>query len=984
MGATTTTIGSNAEQNQHLITFGMPEGDYILAVSRADGGELGEDFADHITMWNDGAKYPLNFYQNPNLIAGLEMGESLTDDEKQQLENAAANANVNIVGNVAYIAVPKSQQTNPVFLMEFSDDSAYDVAAIYAAPTAKIDSAAAAVNSNNIDVSWTGTAISDTAKVSVSVSDEKDTDGVILAENLPANTLSAVVAIPDTLASGEYYVTVILSDEEKAYQTYQIQTPITITDSKAPTKPLSVSIANQGNNKLSVTITDDFAKDKLEGYYVDIYEDGTLIEAAVYYSKEQAQSDEILIGGRYDVPVMNDDGTQATDGEGNGLYRTLGFTPEKNYSVKVRAGSSETNADGAAVYHYSGFVTSTPVALRGATPPTISLEVNGGTNFELSKNVNTFVFTASEAVKGTFTVNGADGTTYHFDSEYKTVWEQELALDDGVYTLEFAATDADGDNSLTQVIVSVDTTAPNLMLESPVNGDTFADNKIKIRGVADSDALYTFKVDGTVIGAADRDMSAHIVNGILDYTIDLDGTASSHTVEIIAKDTAGNITSRLATVTDNSMPDIKRVEVWNNGSSVPSSGLKLGADGTAQLTLMGITSDGGSIDVTEAENTSFTMVSGSGVALGGSTVSANGEGQGIVMASLDLGGGFALTDAILVVSGEEILYDGLDNAISDAEELKESDYTTESWTIVKEALSAGKVIRQTGVNNQEIVNNAATAIADAIAGLVKKSSSSSGGSGGISSYTVTFNANGGSNVKSLRINRNGKATKPDDPSKAGFSFTGWYGDKELNKPYDFEKPVTSSFTLYAGWKKLPSKWENPFIDAAESDWFYGDVEYACVNGLFNGTSENTFSPNNVMTRAMLVTVLWRMKESPSVNSTPFIDVVSGQYYFQAVAWAEANGIVSGIGGSMFAPDAEITREQMAAILYRYSTSPELTAYQLEFADADMVSDWAFDAMVWAATEGIISGKPGELLDPQGSATRAEVAAMLRRYMESVK
>ena len=179
-------------------------------------------------------------------------------------------------------------------------------------------------------------------------------------------------------------------------------------------------------------------------------------------------------------------------------------------------------------------------------------------------------------------------------------------------------------------------------------------------------------------------------------------------------------------------------------------------------------------------------------------------------------------------------------------------------------------------------------------------------------------------------------------------------------------------------------WENPFEDVAEGDWFYKDVEFAVTTGLFNGTDEKTFDPNVPMTRAMLVTVLWRMGGELIGDMDAydaFIDVNKDDdpYYEDAAAWALTNGVVSENSERKFYPDDNITREQTAALLYRFDGYPRLTAGQLEFEDAADLSDWAWDSMVWATTEDLINGKPGGLLDPQGDTTRAEVAALLHRY-----
>jgi len=181
--------------------------------------------------------------------------------------------------------------------------------------------------------------------------------------------------------------------------------------------------------------------------------------------------------------------------------------------------------------------------------------------------------------------------------------------------------------------------------------------------------------------------------------------------------------------------------------------------------------------------------------------------------------------------------------------------------------------------------------------------------------------------------------------------------------------------------------ELPFTDVAPDSWYRKVVEYAVDEGLFNGMSATTFCPDTPMTRGMLVTVLYRFAGSPDMSPvTSFTDVDRDAYYAQAVAWANSNRIVNGVSGNRFAPDADITREALATILYRYgmysSGGMALRADLSLYPDGADVSDWATEAVSWANGVGIIAGnKIGSkiLLDPQGKATRAQVATMLARF-----
>jgi hypothetical protein len=184
-------------------------------------------------------------------------------------------------------------------------------------------------------------------------------------------------------------------------------------------------------------------------------------------------------------------------------------------------------------------------------------------------------------------------------------------------------------------------------------------------------------------------------------------------------------------------------------------------------------------------------------------------------------------------------------------------------------------------------------------------------------------------------------------------------------------------------------WVNPFTDVQASDWYYADVEYALENGLFSGTGTTAFSPNTPMTRAMLVTVLYRLAHPGTADDTtirnPFADVAENAYYTGAVVWAYEKEIVSGVGGDNFAPEANVTRQDLAVILLRYTEYAgeqfPTTRQLVTFADENQIADYAQNAVQTLYTGNIISGKPNDLFDPSGSATRAEVAAVLHRLAE---
>ena len=185
-------------------------------------------------------------------------------------------------------------------------------------------------------------------------------------------------------------------------------------------------------------------------------------------------------------------------------------------------------------------------------------------------------------------------------------------------------------------------------------------------------------------------------------------------------------------------------------------------------------------------------------------------------------------------------------------------------------------------------------------------------------------------------------------------------------------------------------WQNPFADVNSNDWFYDDVKFVHKNGLMYGTSDNIFSPGTSLTRGMLVAILGRLDgfDISNYQSCNFIDVDYEKYYSPYIEWARQSGIVFGIGDDMFNPDAPVTRQDLAVILMRYAEYAEFMLPAVrnysEFKDYDNISIYARSAIASLYKADIINGKPGDIYDPLGNATRAEVAAMIHRLLDIVR
>ena len=280
--------------------------------------------------------------------------------------------------------------------------------------------------------------------------------------------------------------------------------------------------------------------------------------------------------------------------------------------------------------------------------------------------------------------------------------------------------------------------------------------------------------------------------------------------------------------------------------------------------------------------------------------------------------------------------------------------------------------------------------------LTAKFAGGSGGGGGsrkpsVTYYTLHFETNGGSAITDMREANNTRISLTKYvPTRQGHTFIGWYSDRSLTNQVS-EVSLTKNMTVYAGWRadENPDIVVNPFTDVSEKDWFYNDAMFVYKNGLMLGTSKTLLSPHGTVTRGMMATILWRMEGSLAPKGeNSFTDVEAGMWYTDAITWAAENGIFAGYSMDKFGPDDPITREQLTAIFYRYA---DYKGYKLtvtgnldKFEDADKITDYAKTVMQWAVGNGLIKGKSETLLDPQGTATRAEIAAMLHRFVEKAK
>ena len=277
------------------------------------------------------------------------------------------------------------------------------------------------------------------------------------------------------------------------------------------------------------------------------------------------------------------------------------------------------------------------------------------------------------------------------------------------------------------------------------------------------------------------------------------------------------------------------------------------------------------------------------------------------------------------------------------------------------------------------VNAKATALT--VAATFKASSSGGGGGGGggaVSTYTLTFDTNGGSAID--KITKDSGTTidlAAYKPTRAGYTFAGWFSDKALTKAVTSVK-LTANTTVYAKWNQNGGTAQNPFVDVKEGAYYYDAVLWAVEQKITSGTSATTFSPDASCTRAQMVTFLWRAAGSPKVENgkNPFTDVKADAYYYDAVLWAVEKGVTSGTSATTFSPDATVTRGQTVTFLYRNAGSPEVSG-TMPFTDVEADAYYA-KAVQWAVQQKITTGTSETTFSPMSDCTRGQIVTFLYR------
>ncbi|MDR0946360.1 MAG: chitobiase/beta-hexosaminidase C-terminal domain-containing protein [Ruminococcus sp.] len=738
-----TKIIANPERTTHLAQVGT-DGDYIFYITKA-GNEKAETeidpdgFEDTVTLKKNDVPFDLKFYSAPD-----------DDADEAEIEAAFTDVNANFVDGG-----DTDEDSVALFMKDltagdqisFGFDGAYNITALEAVPMPKLTSTSAVISDTDLVTAWEGESLGG-ATVSVVLS---DTNGnKIVAENIDADELTHTISVAEILdlgiKPGSYTAKLILSKEDSIYKSHDAAT-VVIEDPYAPDPIQSVTVTNAGNEYLSVNIDtaelngvlgaeidsadvesyeeagiivveDDgkyFPLYPVDGYFIDIYEEGELLKSDLYFKAHEVEAGEVKVGGTQNIiQVVESDGELTEDPTGE--KKEIKFTVGKEYKAVVRASIIDKDLS----YHVSEAVESAPVILTGATPPTVSIEStnlieyidNEYIRYATKESTDTYTFGTSVPTSGTLVI---DGEFYALYNELSTARNVSLPLEAGMHEITYMAIDNEGDKAEKTIYVNVDTSAPTIMLQTPYHGSTYTDSLL-FAGEADPDATYSIGIgDITLPDKTFPDGELEFI--ATDFPTDTD----SLEITITATDTAGNSGSKTFTVYNSKLADIKKVRIYNGGSAVQNSGLSIGEAGNKlPLSLKGVTDENELIDITDSPNTSFYVAAGTAAEVNDNIITTTEQGgSAMILASFNLGS-IVLEDGISVFSGS-VDYSALTEILNEAKAIEKNetgeDYSDESWDALQDAIAAAEIVAGLPGPSQENIDTQVENIRAAIDGL---------------------------------------------------------------------------------------------------------------------------------------------------------------------------------------------------------------------------------------------------------------------------
>lgn len=759
------------------------------------------------------------------------------------------------------------------------------------------------------------------------------------------------------LPDGTYFPVVVLyrqdGDRRVPLDSLQTDLPITHAEPAVLAAPMTIIAKAGGNETLGVSFEAQEAPEGsvVEGYRLTAYEveesdgsDDKRTPASVRLMEDVLDGDGKPTGEKRPKEQPLEYYVRAEADKTTYDQTLTGVQPGKTYAVGVIPVYGETfkfpddgktktmtvTTDGQEAF-------SSNVEIQAANPPALTLTMTGG---NLVREGESEVLTAFAGTGATLTASTAEGSTVTVkpytgggkvpEARSGPSQEQTVALDDlnGTSLLITATNSTTGDTALKLVTVNQDGSAPTITLDAHTAGADPAagtDGAETIGLLAGADGSFAIR-GATEPGAMLMPSVGTALTADRDGRFAVSGTlpvgADQLDVTLTVSDAAGNASTKVVTV----------LRAGSSGAQV--TGITLTPEGPARL------NQGDTLDLQ-------------------------------VLAALQNGTKLAVSPGLLAFTVDPASAATVDG----------------SGKLTVNQAGTAQVRAQANPdslgNAQALTSNTLTLTSLAPDTPVDPPSGG-GDSGGAG------NGNSIAKKPEVKANQGGKSELSSDGKSLFITLANGYRIKDVRLNGVSQGRVFSLTDLKPTdqvevvFEALPD-WINPFADVSEGSWYYDAVSFVQQNQIFNGIGDGSFGPDSDMTRAMLVTVLHRLRGAPDAASArSFADVPAGVWYTDAARWAAESGITSGYGDGRFGPDDSITREQMAQFLYNFAKSQgqdmSSKADLAKFSDADQISTWAVDAVSWANAEGLLNGKDGGRMDPTGRATRAEVAQVFSNFL----
>lgn len=900
----------------------------------------------------------------------------------------------------------------------------------------EMTSVSGSLSGNTLNVTWSGTQLADLDSVKFYLVPDKnvaDDCGYPLDELTDGSSIASgnkSYTVPFNVPSGTYYIRAVYCQDGIVNSVINSDASVNITNANTPGLFEIVDVKPAGDLKLGIKINNPAA----DAYIVNVYQKDSgsnswsySVVSGIVVEKDQIENNTLIVGGSF----------MTSDPEGNTTIKGLAANTDYrigviacNYADSDNDGVDDTQVLGKEFFYSSGgnvtdISNATTIRMPNPAPPIVNVTAdtvpvsvqrvvgNETQSIDAFKFRDiTFTVTADKEMTGAWDLDGVDNTIYTGNIAGSTATITLNDLTEGEHTLIIRGTGLNGDGFRHTYNFTVDTLAPRLLLSSPSNGSFFnEDGTLTVKGITDADARFSVSCDGRTVC---ENRSIQELGG----TIDSDGAftfnillpdahnASSHKVVITVSDDIGNTASEEAEVVHGGLSNIKTLDVYVDGVKWDNSNISSNpvSSMTRRLSLAARTNNDVTFYLTDESIVSWNCFTVEGTASIGSdgTLTIGADSAGFVIGSLRVADTASMTSSISFgaeryssgysvvtsatrggrVNGGGIYAPG-DTVTLTA--IPDSGYDFTGWTI-------------TGVS---VNNTSAATITFAMpAGNVIATANFAYRQPTAEDDTSDTPKPGGTSQTGTKPGSKDTAQTPSEYTTAAAGEKVTYTvpaevDAKCYVPYylvDGKKvyvPMSSvengvlTFLAPVDGEYYMEERDISFNDTKDH-WANDYIREAAARGLFVGIGDGKFDPNGDMTRAMFVTVLWRLAGEPETAETKeFRDAVPGSYYSEALAWAAGNGLVNGYGNGIFGVNDNITREQMCVIFARFLAylGYEVTEEEaLPFADHDAISSWAEQSVALCRSIGIVNGKPGNIFDPAADTSRAECCAMFIRMI----